>query len=78
MGPACGVKAAGGIRDLKIAQLMIQAGATRIGTSSSIMIMQELRRKVQRNGDEPIQEQQGDKLLVQRRDKKKHVFSAKL
>ncbi|SHI53590.1 deoxyribose-phosphate aldolase [Malonomonas rubra DSM 5091] len=36
-----GVKAAGGIRDLKVLQQMTAAGATRIGTSSGVAIMQE-------------------------------------
>lgn len=36
------VKAAGGIRDLKTALAMIEAGATRLGTSSGIKILGEL------------------------------------
>lgn len=36
-----GVKAAGGIRDLKTALAMIEAGADRIGTSSGVKIVQE-------------------------------------
>lgn len=36
------VKAAGGIRDLATAKAMIEAGATRIGTSSGITIIKEL------------------------------------
>lgn len=35
------VKAAGGIRDWKTCQAMIEAGATRIGTSSSLKILEE-------------------------------------
>ena len=35
------VKAAGGIRDWKTCKAMIDAGATRIGTSSSIQILKE-------------------------------------
>lgn len=35
------VKAAGGIRDLKTAEAMIEAGADRLGTSATIHIMQE-------------------------------------
>ncbi|NMB95444.1 MAG: deoxyribose-phosphate aldolase [Clostridiaceae bacterium] len=38
-----GVKAAGGIRDLKTAKAMIEAGASRIGTSSSVKIIGELK-----------------------------------
>jgi deoxyribose-phosphate aldolase len=38
-----GVKAAGGIRDLATARAMIQAGADRLGTSSGVKIMQEMR-----------------------------------
>lgn len=39
------VKAAGGIRDAKSFLAMIQAGAKRIGTSSGIAIMKELKNK---------------------------------
>jgi deoxyribose-phosphate aldolase len=38
-GPAMGIKAAGGIRDTQPALEMIQAGATRIGTSHSVEIV---------------------------------------
>jgi deoxyribose-phosphate aldolase len=41
VGPSMGIKAAGGIRTLKTAMEMIEAGATRIGTSSGIKIVQE-------------------------------------
>jgi deoxyribose-phosphate aldolase len=41
IGPSMGIKAAGGIRTLETAKKMIEAGATRIGTSSSIKIVQE-------------------------------------
>ena len=37
--PAIGVKASGGIRDFKTALAMIEAGATRIGTSSGVAIV---------------------------------------
>jgi deoxyribose-phosphate aldolase len=43
VGPDIGVKASGGIRDRAAAEAMIQAGATRIGASSGIAIV---------NGDE--------------------------
>lgn len=39
VGPNFGVKASGGIRDLATALAMIDAGATRLGTSSGIPIM---------------------------------------
>ncbi|MBI4679342.1 MAG: deoxyribose-phosphate aldolase [Elusimicrobia bacterium] len=39
VGPAMGVKASGGIRDAKAAQAMIEAGATRLGTSASVAIV---------------------------------------
>jgi len=42
VGPDMGVKASGGIRDLETAFSMIKAGATRIGTSSSVKIINEL------------------------------------
>lgn len=41
-GGALGVKASGGIRDLATAVALIRAGATRLGTSSSVKIMAEL------------------------------------
>ena len=42
VGPEFGVKASGGIRDAQTARLMLEAGATRLGTSSGIAIMREL------------------------------------
>jgi deoxyribose-phosphate aldolase len=42
-GPKMGVKAAGGIRDLATALAMIEAGATRLGTSAGVVLMEELR-----------------------------------
>lgn len=41
VGPDMGVKASGGVRDLKTAKEMIKAGATRLGTSSGISILSE-------------------------------------
>jgi deoxyribose-phosphate aldolase len=41
VGPTMGVKAAGGIRTLEDAQKMVAAGASRIGASASVRIMQE-------------------------------------
>jgi len=41
VGPEMGVKAAGGIRTLADLREMVSAGATRIGTSASVKIMQE-------------------------------------
>lgn len=41
VGAAMGVKAAGGIRSFQDAQGMVRAGATRIGASASVKIMQE-------------------------------------
>jgi deoxyribose-phosphate aldolase len=38
----CRIKAAGGIRDLQTALEMIEAGATRLGTSNGVAIMKEL------------------------------------
>ena len=40
VGPDLGVKASGGIRDLETVLAMINAGATRIGTSNSVAIME--------------------------------------
>jgi len=42
VGPEMGVKASGGIRSLADAQAMIEAGATRIGTSGGIKMAEEL------------------------------------
>ncbi|MHB1308713.1 MAG: deoxyribose-phosphate aldolase [Limisphaerales bacterium] len=39
VGPNFGVKAAGGIRDLATARAMIEAGATRLGTSAGLAIV---------------------------------------
>jgi len=43
VGPELGVKAAGGIRSYEDAQKMVAAGATRIGASASVKILQEAR-----------------------------------
>jgi deoxyribose-phosphate aldolase len=40
VGPGFGVKASGGIRDARIALGMIESGATRLGTSASVQIIQ--------------------------------------
>jgi deoxyribose-phosphate aldolase len=40
VGPKFGVKASGGIRDLPTALAMIEAGATRLGTSAGVAIVQ--------------------------------------
>lgn len=42
VGPKFGVKASGGIRDAQTALAMVEAGATRLGTSSGIAIVQGL------------------------------------
>ncbi len=42
VGPEMGVKASGGIRNLETTLKMIEAGATRIGASASISILNEL------------------------------------
>jgi deoxyribose-phosphate aldolase len=41
VGPEMGIKAAGGIRSFEIAGQMIKAGATRIGASAGVKIVQE-------------------------------------
>lgn len=51
VGPAFGVKASGGIRDLETAVAMINAGATRIGTSSGIAITQSMAKSPHMTGD---------------------------
>ena len=42
-----GVKASGGIRDYKTAKAMIEAGATRLGTSSGIKIIEEMKKETE-------------------------------
>lgn len=42
VGPAIGVKASGGIRDLTTAFAMVRAGANRLGTSSGVALMKEM------------------------------------
>ena len=44
VGSEIGVKAAGGIRDLESARKMIAAGATRVGASAGVKIVQEARK----------------------------------
>jgi deoxyribose-phosphate aldolase len=41
VGPELGIKASGGIRDAETAQAMLDAGATRLGTSSGIAIVSQ-------------------------------------
>jgi deoxyribose-phosphate aldolase len=53
VGPEMGVKAAGGVRDLKSAQAMIEAGADRIGASVGVKIVQESRGAVPAAGAGP-------------------------
>ena len=43
VGPEMGLKAAGGIRNLADAESMVKAGATRIGASAGVRIVQEAR-----------------------------------
>jgi deoxyribose-phosphate aldolase len=43
VGPAMGVKASGGVRDLETALKMIEAGATRIGASASVNIVNDMK-----------------------------------
>lgn len=45
VGDHCKVKAAGGIRDWETCKAMINAGADRIGTSSSIKIMEQFKKE---------------------------------
>ena len=45
VGPEMGVKASGGIRTLEDALAMIAAGATRIGTSSGVAIINEMKKR---------------------------------
>lgn len=45
VGDKMGIKASGGIRDLETARKMIEAGATRLGTSSGVKIAKELHKE---------------------------------
>lgn len=45
VGPEMGVKAAGGIRDAEMARRLLQAGATRLGASAGVKIVQEAAQK---------------------------------
>jgi deoxyribose-phosphate aldolase len=45
VGDEIGVKAAGGIRTLADALVMIEAGASRIGASASVAIIEEIERQ---------------------------------
>jgi deoxyribose-phosphate aldolase len=47
VGPSLGVKASGAVKDYKTALAMINAGATRIGTSSGVQIVQSEKSGVQ-------------------------------
>ena len=44
VGPDIGVKASGGVRNLQDARKMIAAGATRLGTSSGVRIVEEAKK----------------------------------
>ena len=52
--PQIQVKAAGGIRDVETFLAMIEAGATRIGTSSGIKIIEDLKKLLLLDGDKNI------------------------
>ncbi|MBE0699647.1 MAG: deoxyribose-phosphate aldolase [Anaerolineaceae bacterium] len=47
VGPRMGVKAAGGVRSLADARAMLLAGATRLGTSAGVKIMQEAAQEIE-------------------------------
>lgn len=50
VGDALGVKAAGGVRSLEDVKKMVSAGATRIGASASVKIMEEVKSRPDRTG----------------------------
>lgn len=50
VGPTMGVKASGGVRDFEDAQNMVKAGATRLGASAGVKIVQE---QLASNGNGP-------------------------
>jgi len=43
-----GIKASGGIKSLKSLRLMVEAGASRIGTSSSVAIIEEFKKEIKK------------------------------
>ena len=53
VGGEIGIKAAGGIRTLEDLQKMVEAGATRIGASASVKILEQARAGVPARGAEP-------------------------
>lgn len=55
VGDDIGVKASGGIRDWSTARAMIGAGATRIGTSSGVKIMQEYNEYMNKQRSAPVE-----------------------
>ena len=55
VGDRCKVKAAGGIRDADTFLDMVRAGATRIGCSAGIPIIEELRRRFEERGIDSIE-----------------------
>jgi len=56
------VKASGGVRSLEDAVKMLEAGATRLGTSSGLWIMQEARRVAKEEGLSTKEKAKGDEL----------------
>jgi len=56
VGDDVGVKASGGIRDWKVLQEMVQSGATRIGASASVKILQEAKSQSASNLPVPVGE----------------------
>jgi len=52
IGSGTGIKAAGGVRTLEDLRKMVEAGATRIGTSSGVKIIEQLRGANPVNDDE--------------------------
>ncbi len=53
VGPTMGVKASGGIRTTEDAEKMVQAGATRIGASASVKIVQGVGQPASQTGTAP-------------------------
>ena len=54
VGDEMGVKAAGGVRDFEGLQAMVAAGATRVGASAGVKIVQQAREARQRGTHEPV------------------------
>jgi deoxyribose-phosphate aldolase len=54
VGPEMGVKASGGVRTFEEAKSMVQAGATRIGASAGVKIIQQEQSAEKKTDSRPV------------------------